>query len=184
MTQVPAWLTKSLDLGTNHAFSSIDRLEGVGWVVTVLAIAEAGEAEIVVWAVFAGHKLDSSKLCCSISKSHAIRNGFPTVDAAVAGSFTFILNDGYRGFGWSRLGRLNTTGRTIFGDAGHDEAIVNRSLDEPVVVTIASNAGVKARTAQIEISLLADAAVEVFIRDGLATMIAVNAEGAMREVME
>lgn len=85
---------------------------------------------------------------------------------------------GNAGYLHQRLLLLNLTWSTSLGDARDDNAVTNEALDQPVVITFASDAIGDTLVAEVEITLLADAAVIVLVRDRLATVVAVDAESA------
>ena len=116
-----------------------------------------------------------SRCCCS-------RFHRPTIDAAIAGAFTLFVtwtNGCLYGFGL-----LTSAWLACIGDTGNDRTIADVSLDEPVVIAVTRNARIEASSAQVEVALLTDATMEVFVRNRLATVIAVDAECACREVVE
>jgi len=60
------------------------------------------------------------------------------------------------------------------GDAALDLAVLNKSLDEPVILARAKFAAVDARLADVIVSTLTPAAVEVFIFQDFVTLVAVD----------
>lgn len=58
----------------------------------------------------------------------------------------------------------------------HDHAVLDQPLQQPVTLSVASNAGVDTLGAQIKVAVVADAAVVVLARNGISAVIAVDAE--------
>ena len=104
-----------------------------------------------------------------------------TTDAIVAGTLSHLV------FDWSFSLHLHLFGlawRTRLSDAVDDDAVANEALEQPVVDAIASDTGIDACLTEIEITLLADAAVVVLVWNRLATIVAVDAECTSRKVLE
>jgi hypothetical protein len=136
--------------------------------MTMLIFNVTINAQIVVLAREAGDKLILGK----------------ALDAAVAGAGWLIVADhrlllvcvGSRNF-LSILG-LGFGGHAL-GGAVDNTAVLYESLDHPVAWTWAVNARVNASGAQIVVTSIADAAVEVLIFHGVVAIVAVhNPRGA------
>lgn len=70
------------------------------------------------------------------------------------------------------------------GGTWDHNAILNGSLDEPVFISITVHAIVNTWLAEIKVSLFTDAAMIVFIWNGLPAVIAINAVGGQWEVVQ
>lgn len=160
-----------------------DRLELMNERVTVIIGDEARLAEIKIGAIFASDESRSWKLCGMVSKSSAETSWDLTIDATVAGTL-FEVNR-RRNLNLSTLFLLNLllllldlAWSTSLSDTRNDDAITDEPLDQPVILTSAGSSIIHALQAQIVITILADAAVIVLVRNSLATSVAVDAEGA------
>ena len=150
--------------------------------MTVLAVLKASQAEIKVGTVLASDEFISRKFCLRQYLIAMIKNaGCLTVDAAVAGALSIIMRWADRSIHLLLLDLARGTG---LGDAWKDDSVADESFDQPVLLIIASHSSIVAGRTQVEVAFLADAAVIVLIWDGLAAEVAVDAEGASREVME
>lgn len=70
------------------------------------------------------------------------------------------------------------------GVACSNSAVLDGSLDEPVVIVVASNAAVNAGGAQVEVSLFALSTVVVLTLHSSATVVAVDGECVCAEIIE
>lgn len=61
---------------------------------------------------------------------------------------------------------------------------MERSLDEPMSVTTAKNVIINTIHAKVKVAIITNAAVIMFLGNGAATVVAVNAEDGRWEVME
>jgi hypothetical protein len=64
--------------------------------------------------------------------------------------------------------------RKSLGGTGNDHSVQNGSLEQPVLISIASDSGVNASLAEVEVTALTDTAMIMFIWNGRAAVIAVN----------
>jgi hypothetical protein len=138
--------------------------EAVRRVVAVLVLGEAGLAEVEILADGTVDKLVLEEL----------------LDARVAG--TDVLEEIGVGHRHDPLGGRRDLSHDILGDprlgtdglggAVDDDTVLDQTLDEPVVISIACDALVDAVLAEIEITIVAGRAVIVSIRDGLITAVA------------
>ena len=99
--------------------------------------------------------------------------GLLTTDAIVAGTLSHLVLDWIFGL---HLDLFVLAWGTRLGDTIDDDTIANEALEEPVVNAIASDTCINACLAEIEITLFADAAVVVLVRNRFTTIIAVDAE--------
>jgi hypothetical protein len=97
-----------------------------------------------------------------------------TVDAAVTGALFEISRSG----NLDLLISLVLTWCTGLRDTWDDYAVADEALDEPVIFTLAVDALVDAPLTEIKVAILANAAVIVLVWNSLATMVAVDTEGA------
>ena len=140
MNHAATSLAKTLDLEADHISTLIDRVEDVSWVMSVLAVLEAGEAQVKIRAILAGDKLCSWQLWKMVSNGLVSGFGGRTVDAAVASAFALITT-------WAH-GSLNDLGLLVFSwltfvsDTGDDGTVTDVSLNEPVIITITGYARV------------------------------------------
>jgi hypothetical protein len=68
----------------------------------------------------------------------------------------------------------------FLGRAVGDHAVGHDALDQPVTLTAARGTIINTSWAQIVVSMLANAAVIMFIGNGVTTVVAVNAKHATR----
>lgn len=74
--------------------------------------------------------------------------------------------------------------RELLGDTWNNDTILNGSLDEPMFLSIASHTSIHASFAEVEITLLTDTAMVVFIWHGLSTVIAIDAVRGRRKLVQ
>lgn len=175
MNETSSRLAKPLDPITNVVVQ-----DWAGWGefvcrrMTMFICNEACLTQVEVRTVLARNESRSWQFWRMVRDGQVREGPRLTVNAAVACTF-FEINGGRNldlllllGLAWS----------TCLSDTWDDYAISNEALDEPVIFAVAVDAFVDAALTQVEITILADAAVIVFVGDSLATVITVNAESA------
>lgn len=143
-------------------------LEAVSGMMTMLAILETRDAEIVIWAVEAGDKLflgedlDAAVASTSRGLRHIGRLFFNLLLFVVKRTWHLL----WHGELWTSLDSLSSTVDEL--------AILENALDEPVTTVLAMLAGVDASRADVVITLVADVAVIVLVQHDLVAGIAVD----------
>lgn len=70
----------------------VDKSESVGWMVTMLVLQQAGQAQVIVLTVSAGDHLGLIEFCTRLDKHHGVRKRkrSPTFEACIAGSLLYL----------------------------------------------------------------------------------------------
>ena len=84
---------------------------------------------------------------------------------------------------WQGLRHVHSRAQLLCA-AGYNSSIENESLDQPVVIVMAGDTRANTSRADIKVTILTGAAVEVFVWNGLVAVVAVNTECAAIGVME
>ena len=178
------------ELGKRRKWFLTNGLELVSWVMTMVVSLMAWDAKIVIWAIKASHEFSLFVLCCQVSLvATTLAFTIRTLDAAVASASSDIdrlldglirllllgvLSEGTRHLRKCGLGSLihSLLWRQTLRGAAYNLTILDKALDQPVVVAWAVNATVDARLAEIVVALIADVAVVVGISHGLIALVA------------
>jgi len=157
-------------------FNSRD--ESVLGVVAVLLSSVARNAEVVILARCAGNEVLLREFCRFVSYNFlsSVSCFRLTLDAAVASTSGHCL------LLWLNKSCLRPRSNWLWcnglGSAVDNLAALDKSLDHPVIITLAKNSLIDASLAEIEITIVTGAAVVVLIWDRLAAVVAVDREDA------
>jgi len=178
--ETSALLAESLDVWRNSSRRGINWSEGMGWVVSVFSVLEAQEAKIKVGTLLACDERGSTKFCRVSRIQAGLTEGRPTNDAAVARSLIVVNSM----FECNRWGLQLLLGSQSLGVACVDSAILDRPLDQPVILITTGDTSVDAGRAQVEISRFALAAVVVLVCNRLVAVVAIYAKGCATEIVK
>lgn len=128
-------------------------------VVSMIHSNMAGNAKIVIWARSA---------CNEVLFGHFLDAGIAGTSCNVK-TFLLSLEFGYHDWLWDN--GLLLWWHSLSG-AGDDIAVLDETLDHPVIVRLAGNSIVDTSLAKIEVTTSASTTVVVHIRNGLMTVIA------------
>jgi hypothetical protein len=172
--------------------------ESVGRVVTMLISQKAAETQVIVLAVIAADQV----AVISFSAASIAHRVLISLSSGIR-----VLNFGGRKRSrhlWDSLNKprnelrsglrcalylngggldnpfLHLTRGDFLGRAVGDHAVGHDALDQPVTLTAARGTIINTSWAQIVVSMLANAAVIMFIGNGVTTVVAVNAKHATR----